>query len=49
MSHRAPLEIDRSAIKPDSPLRLDVAARLAYPDGSMKKSGLRREILRGNL
>ena len=44
-----PRQIDLSAIKPDTPLRLDLAASLAYPDGSMKKSGLRREIQRGNL
>jgi hypothetical protein len=49
MSRRASPEIDLSAIEPDTPLRLDVAARLAYPDGSMTKSGLRREIARGRL
>jgi len=49
MSRRTSLEIDLSAIKPDTPLRLEVAARLAYPDGSMTKSGLRREIARGHL
>src|SRR5437879_3850984 len=36
-------------IKPDTPLRLDVAAALAYPDGSMTASGLRREAGRGRL
>ena len=30
-------------IGPETPLRLDVAARLAFPDGSMTASGLRRE------
>jgi hypothetical protein len=49
MCRRASLDIDLSAIGPDTPLRLDVAARLAYPDGSMTKSGLRREIARGRL
>jgi hypothetical protein len=39
----------RDDIKPDSPLRLDVAAALAYPDGSMTASGLRREAARGRL
>jgi hypothetical protein len=29
-------------IKPDTPLRLEDAARLAYPDGSMTASGLRK-------
>jgi hypothetical protein len=36
-------------IRPDTPLRLDVAAALAYPDGSMTASGLRREHKRGRL
>jgi len=30
-------------IASDAALRLDVAAALAYPDGSMTASGLRRE------
>src|SRR3974390_3193877 len=37
------------AISPDTPLRLKVAAALAYPDGSMTASGLRREAKRGRL
>jgi hypothetical protein len=37
------------AIKMDAPLRLDVAAALAFPDGSMTASGLRRESARGRL
>jgi hypothetical protein len=37
------------AISADTPLRLDVAAALAYPDGSMTASGLRREHKRGRL
>jgi hypothetical protein len=37
------------AIKTDTPLRLAVAAALAFPDGSMTASGLRREALRGRL
>ena len=41
--------IDRSTIARDAPLRLEVAAQLAFPDGSMTKSGLRREIARGKL
>src|SRR5579862_5292108 len=36
-------------IKPDTPLRLSVAAALAFPDGSMTVSGLRREGARGRL
>jgi hypothetical protein len=37
------------AIHPETPLRLDVAAAIAYPDGSMTASGLRREHKRGRL
>ena len=36
-------------ITPTTPLRLDVAAQLAFPDGSMTASGLRREGHRGHL
>jgi hypothetical protein len=36
-------------IGPDTPLRLNVAAAIAYPDGSMTASGLRREAARGRL
>jgi hypothetical protein len=39
----------RNQIGPDTPLRLAVAAALAYPDGSMTASGLRRERDRGRL
>ena len=39
----------RDQIADDAPLRLDVAAALAYPDGSMTASGLRREAARGRL
>jgi len=39
--------IDR--VGPETPLRLTVAAALAYPDGSMTASGLRREAVRGRL
>jgi hypothetical protein len=49
MPRRASQEIDLSAIGPDTPLRLKIAASIAYPDRSMTDSGLRREILRGNL
>src|SRR3954465_10040925 len=33
----------------DAPLRLSVAAKVAFPDGSMSVSGLRREAARGRL
>jgi hypothetical protein len=39
----------RDQIGPDTPLRLSVAAALAFPDGSMTASGLRREAARGHL
>ena len=41
--------LDRSSINDDDPLRLDVAARLAFPDGSMSGSILRAEAGRGRL
>jgi hypothetical protein len=46
---RSRLQVDLSVIGPDTPLRLDVAAGIVFPDGSMKASGLRREIRRGRL
>src|SRR5437868_10831373 len=33
----------------NAPIRLSVAAKLAFPDGSMTASGLRREAARGRL
>src|SRR6266568_7579789 len=36
-------------VTPDTPLRLEIAAALAFPDGSMTASGLRREGARGRL
>jgi hypothetical protein len=38
-----------SSITPDTPLRLDVAVKLAFPAGGMTVSGLRRETARGRL
>jgi hypothetical protein len=49
---RIPVQADTlriDTIGPDTPLRLDVAAVLAYPDGSMTGTGLRREAKRGRL
>src|SRR5262249_16936167 len=40
---------ERERITTGTPLRLSVAAALAYPDGSMTASGLRREAKRGRL
>jgi hypothetical protein len=42
-------KIDPRLINLDAPLRLAVAASLAYPDGSMSASGLRREAAKGRL
>ncbi|WP_198065668.1 excisionase [Rhizobium leguminosarum] len=42
-------DIDVSTLDPDTPLRLKLAASLAFPDGSMTESGLKREIERGRL
>ena len=39
----------REQIGPETPLRLSVAAALAFPDKSMTVSGLRREAARGRL
>src|ERR1017187_371966 len=36
-------------VKPDTPLRLSVAAAVAFPDGTMTASGLRKEGARGRL
>lgn len=46
MRHRIRQDVD---VKPDTPLRLNIAAGLAFPDGSMTASGLRRESARGRL
>lgn len=41
--------LDRSEIAPDTPLRLDVAAALAFPGGGMSAASLRLERDRGRL
>src|SRR5262245_32988669 len=41
--------LEEESIGDDVPLRLSVAAALAFPDGSMTSSGLRREAARGRL
>jgi hypothetical protein len=46
---RAPRSFELDKVGPDTPLRLGVAAAIAYPDGSMTVSGLRREAARGRL
>src|SRR5882672_3863501 len=40
---------DLTKVSPNTPLRLKTAAALAYKDGSMTASGLRREAARGRL
>ena len=45
MSTSRPIQAD--AIGPDDPIRLAVAADLAFPDGGMTAAGLRREAARG--
>ena len=45
---RKPLP-SRESLELDTPLRLSVAAALAFPDGSMTTSGLRKELARGRL
>ena len=49
MMARQPVITDRSAVSVDTPLRLAAAAALAFPDGSMTVSGLRRERDAGRL
>jgi hypothetical protein len=39
----------RTDMDPSAPLRLQTAAKVAFPDGSMSASGLRREAARGRL
>lgn len=44
-----PIDSDVRTITQATPLRLETAAKIAFPDGSMKLAGLRREIARGRL
>lgn len=41
--------LDRSEFTDDTPLRLDTAARMAFPDGAVSKSALRSAAARGYL
>src|SRR5205823_173957 len=45
----SPAKIAVDRITPDTPLRLAVAAAVAYPDGSMTAHGLRKEAANGRL
>ena len=42
-------EVDRSKITNTTPIRLSLAAELAFPDGSVSAATLRREISTGRL
>ena len=42
-------EFDPSLVSPTTPLRLSRAVELAWPEGGMTVSGLRREAARGRL
>lgn len=42
-------QLQRDDVTDSMPLRLDIAARLAFPDGSIGLSSLRREAAKGNL
>lgn len=44
-----PSPFSRDEITEETPLRLDVAARLAFPDGTIGASGLRSEASKGRL
>jgi len=53
-SHRFPARLNemnqaRAMLPEDEPLRLKDAVRIAFPNGGIKQSGLRREIKRGRL
>jgi hypothetical protein len=41
--------LDASQVSDTTPLRLDVVARLAFPDGSISAASLRGEIAKGRL
>jgi hypothetical protein len=49
MPRQAAEEILVGSVTPDTPLRLAVAAKLAFPAGGMTEAGLRREGERGRL
>src|SRR5262245_27645472 len=43
------MTVSHNEIGPNTPLRLKRAAQIAFPDGGMTASGLRREAKRGRL
>jgi hypothetical protein len=46
---KTPVKIDVSEVTPNTPLRLEIAAQLAFPGGGIGAPGLRKEALRGKL
>jgi hypothetical protein len=46
---RKPIVPSPETITPTTPLRLDIAAQIAFPDGSVTARALRTEAVRGNL
>jgi hypothetical protein len=49
VSSRRSLTCEYVGLDDDTPLRLDLAANVAFPDGSMTASGLRKESAKGRL
>lgn len=49
VSKQTPLSLDHSAITDDTPLRLETAAQLAFPDGGVSKNALRSAAARSEL
>jgi len=49
MTRRSTEDFIPMRVETSTPLRLEVAARLAFPDGTMTASGLRRENAKGRL
>jgi hypothetical protein len=43
------MPLDQLPVPEDAPLRLAEAAKIAFPDGSISASGLRREASKGRL
>ena len=43
------MPFDQPTANEDAPLRLSEAAKMAFPDGSIGASGLRREAAKGRL
>jgi hypothetical protein len=46
---RVRVDVDIRSTDSDAPLRLDIAAKIAFPDGTMGAAGLRKERDKGHL